>query len=100
MADKTPEKPFVGRDRELDRIDPLIRQWGTSQVVCLYGDGGVGKTRFLQEVRKRYISQPNLFFANTLDFDDRALHAIENVESRIMRNLAVCRKSQVLQTRS
>jgi predicted ATPase len=54
------EIPFIGREDELARLDALIRQWGTLQVVCISGPGGIGKTRLLQEVRQRATSFESL----------------------------------------
>ncbi|HNT75766.1 MAG TPA: tetratricopeptide repeat protein [Anaerolineae bacterium] len=47
--------PFIGREEELACIDQAIGEWGTRQIICIQGEGGVGKTRLLQEVRERYL---------------------------------------------
>ena len=44
---------FIGRETELARVKQLITKWGTCRVLCVFGDGGIGKTRLLQEVRRR-----------------------------------------------
>jgi simple sugar transport system substrate-binding protein len=45
--------PFIDRDQELDRVDEFVREWGTRRIVCIKADGGVGKTRLLEEIRER-----------------------------------------------
>ncbi len=81
------QMPFIGREKELIRIEQLVKDWGTRRVLCIHGEGGVGKTRLLQEIRKQHTDNPRLLVANIIDFDDRALHIIENVERQIMQNL-------------
>ncbi|MBN1220487.1 MAG: tetratricopeptide repeat protein [Anaerolineae bacterium] len=81
--------PFVGRKNELNQVEGLIEARGTRRVLCIQGDGGVGKTRLLQEVRQRYIDKAGLLMGDIIDFDDRALHVIENVERQVMQNLGL-----------
>jgi tetratricopeptide (TPR) repeat protein len=45
---------FVGRQEELALIDRWAQQWGTTHLIALDGDGGVGKTWLLLEVLRRY----------------------------------------------
>lgn len=80
---------FIDREDELEKIKALIHDWGTSRVLCLHGEGGVGKTRLLEEVQTRYRGSTDtpLLVSDIIDFDDRTLHVIENVERRIMQNL-------------
>lgn len=53
------QTPFLGRDKELTEIDQLIKQWGTRQILCIHGNGGIGKTRLLQEIRSTYAKPEN-----------------------------------------
>lgn len=79
--------PFVDRKQELAQIERLISEWDTRRVLCIHGPGGIGKTRLLQEVRKRYAGSGNekssLLVANIIDFDDRAFHFAESVGRKI-----------------
>ena len=56
-ADVSDEEPdaFVGRERELQRLDILLRQAlkGTSTIVFLTGEPGIGKTAVVEEFRRR-----------------------------------------------
>jgi class 3 adenylate cyclase/tetratricopeptide (TPR) repeat protein len=48
--------PFVGRDEELDLLASHVRRMrreGRGHVVTILGQGGVGKTRLIQELRTR-----------------------------------------------
>lgn len=66
--------PFIGREQELDQIDTWINEQGTYRVVCIDGEGGIGKTRLLQEIHRRYgRDQAEIFVTRILDFDDRTL---------------------------
>lgn len=69
--------PFVNREEELAAIDAAIRKWGARSVICINAEGGVGKTRLLQEVQWRYASAGtpmHLLVANIVDFDERTFH--------------------------
>ena len=45
---------FVGRKNELALIDEWVDKWGTTHLIAVDGDGGVGKTWLLLEVLRRY----------------------------------------------
>jgi tetratricopeptide (TPR) repeat protein len=83
--------PFVDRKQELAQIERLISEWDTRRVLCVHGPGGIGKTRLLQEVHKRYAGsreeQSSLLVANIIDFDDRAFHFAGNVGRKIAQML-------------
>lgn len=51
--------PFSGRDRELERMVEACTDAtrGAGQLILLSGDGGVGKTRLMQEVAQRVKAQ-------------------------------------------
>lgn len=81
--------PFINREHELDLIEELIRKWDTWGIFCINAPGGVGKTRLLQEVYKRYTSskQARLITTDIIDFDDRTFHIMQNVGRRIAQML-------------
>jgi tetratricopeptide (TPR) repeat protein len=57
---------FVGRKNELARVDEWAQNWGTTHLMGLHGDGGVGKTWLLLETMRRY-SQRDDFLVLYLD---------------------------------
>lgn len=80
--------PFIGRHTELNQIDGVIQQWGTRQVICLHGPGGIGKTRLLEEICQQHKPNQSLLTAPILDFDDLALFLPENIERQIAERLS------------
>jgi class 3 adenylate cyclase len=54
-AEPAPATPLVGREREADRLDEAIRdlEAGRGQVLVIVGEAGLGKTRMLEELRRR-----------------------------------------------
>jgi transcriptional regulator with AAA-type ATPase domain/tetratricopeptide (TPR) repeat protein len=68
--------PFVSRERELGMLEHLLEQveHGRSQTVLLAGDAGIGKTRLLDEFRRRtrgraaWLQGSAVSFGNALPF--------------------------------
>lgn len=55
MTERFPQIPMIGRQDMLDSICQKIEQnSGKREVICLYGPGGIGKTRMLQEIARIY----------------------------------------------
>ena len=59
---------FIGREEELALIDQMVNEWNTLRIFCIYGPGGIGKTRLLQEVKKRYQRQKSVTIPDIIDF--------------------------------
>jgi tetratricopeptide (TPR) repeat protein len=80
---------FIGRETEIEQIDALLSDWGERRVLLIQGDGGVGKTRLLHEIRDRCAHQPDaaLTVTDVLTFDDRNLHLPENLRYRLAEEL-------------
>lgn len=78
---------FINRVSELKLLDEKVQSWGTSQVVCLQGPGGIGKTRLLQEMTKRYHGSPNAQIIEIVDFDDPQFRLSHNVMHTIAQQL-------------
>ena len=77
---------FIGRKHELALIKKLVKH----KKICfllISGDGGIGKTRLLNEISDPYGDIDQLKITNILDFDDSALHLSENVSTRIAEEL-------------
>ncbi len=83
------DTPFIGRIDELKKIDAAVNAWGKTRVICLDGDGGIGKTRLLAEVYQRYIasSPGTLKLLDIIDFDDTSFHIPGKVEQHIVESL-------------
>lgn len=90
--------PFINREAELAQIETCIGAWGTRQWVYINADGGIGKTRLLQEVHRRYSTQAApastkdmpqvpLLVTDIIDFDDRSFYIPQNVGRKIAQML-------------
>ncbi len=77
--------PFIGREDELNEIRRALDEWGTLRILCIQADGGIGKTRLLQEICNRYRNQEHArrIVSDIIDFDDHRLHLIANLERQI-----------------
>lgn len=78
---------FVGRKDELSQIEELIREAAGSAVLCIFGEGGIGKTRLLQEIHKRWHDEKvqgyPLLVAEIVDFDDPSIQSRGSFRRRI-----------------
>ena len=83
--------PFIGRENELAQIDQAIGLTGKRSILFIDAMGGIGKTRLLQEVRKRYLTistdRSDLIVTEILDFDDSSLHIPLNFGIKMARML-------------
>ena len=79
--------PFIDREQELWEIDGLIHDWNSRRAMFVHAEGGIGKSRLLQEVRKRYAGKQSknkpLIVSNIIDFDNRRFYLSENLENEI-----------------
>lgn len=75
--------PFIDREEQIVQIDTLVQEWGSRYIVCINAPGGIGKTRLLFEIRRRYSKSTGklvpLFVTDVIDFDDRTFHLVQNV---------------------
>jgi tetratricopeptide (TPR) repeat protein len=75
------QMPFIGRKNELQQIDSWIREHNTFRVLCVEADGGIGKTRLLQEILHAYEpDRSNTIVSQIVDFDNRAYHSSINLD--------------------
>ncbi|MCP4347135.1 MAG: tetratricopeptide repeat protein [Desulfobacterales bacterium] len=78
--------PFINREKESDHIEELTDQWGTRRILCIEAEGGIGKTRLIQEMmirieRNRERDNP-LIISEIIDFDDHTLQIPINLLRR------------------
>lgn len=78
--------PFIGRKDELETIQKELQSKG-GKIVYIVGEGGVGKTRLIQEIGQRVESQPSFFITKIFDFDDRSISDFENFMLRLAEEL-------------
>jgi tetratricopeptide (TPR) repeat protein len=77
---------FIGRKQELALIERLVYD-KSACFLLITGEGGIGKTRLLNEISDRYGDPNQINITNIFDFDDSALHLTENVFTRIAEEL-------------
>ena len=73
---------YIGRKNIFDKIMSKVDSQDTWNLIGIDGDGGIGKTRLLNEIQLRYtkLSPPNLSLLKIIDFDDASYHSLGNVE--------------------
>ncbi len=84
----TAQVKFIGRTKELARIDKIIAdQNANCEIVCIYGDGGIGKTRLSNEIYRLYQGRSGFFVADIIDFDDQSFHVTEGIQLRLVEKI-------------
>ncbi len=58
---------FIGREDEIHNINQWIAQWGDCGIVCIHGEGGIGKSRLLQEIHKRYSLSQSRYISEEIE---------------------------------
>ena len=80
--------PFIGRDEQLETIQTHIQAWNSRRIIFVWGDGGVGKTRLLHEVGKRFApADTSQKMLPVIDFDDDTYEISQNLGFGIAQNL-------------
>jgi len=80
--------PFIGRRAEIDLIDRLIKATAT-QVLCIGGPGGIGKTSLLRDVYSRYMSNQasSVSITEIIDFDNSSAQDIDGIRQHLIREI-------------
>jgi tetratricopeptide (TPR) repeat protein len=83
--------PFINREEELDIIEESIETYGERRVIYVRAEGGIGKTRLLQEVgnRRGHIEARSLLMPEIIDFDENTIYHEMNFALRIADLLGV-----------
>ena len=82
--------PFINREEELETIKKHLLLWKTRHVIFIWGEGGIGKTRLLNEVEQRFAGIEMDFpvkIPPIVDFDDDRYKQPRNIEVSIARQL-------------
>lgn len=84
---------FIGREKEIAIINKIIGEWGTRRIICITGDGGIGKTRILHEISEQYLNARDenspLLTTEIIDFDDRVNRNPKSLGRKIANELGV-----------
>ncbi len=78
--------PFIGREDELAQIDKWVKN--DCRIICINGHSGVGKTRFLQEIRQRLAVKEAFILTDIIDFDNPIFDIPQNMGRTIAHMLA------------
>lgn len=65
-----PKIPFIGRQDEINEIVEIARDISIAKVIFVSGDGGIGKTRLLQEIAIHFSQVPHTLVLDVFDLDD------------------------------
>ena len=84
----TPRVPLVGRAAELARLDSYLHARGEQHFVYYWAEGGLGKTRLLEELeRKVKEAGPKFCFSGIMDLYHTDTHSNSDVEQTIVQGL-------------
>lgn len=81
----TVRAPLVGREAELAQLERYLRARGERHFVYYWADGGLGKTRLLEELeRKVQEAGPKFYFSGIIDLYHTDTHSNSDVEQAIV----------------
>lgn len=67
---------LIGRRKELQKVQSAIEDKEQSWFIFIMGTGGIGKTRFLEEIKARYAGEPALIVSDIIDFYHSQTHSM------------------------
>jgi hypothetical protein len=73
---------FIGRKKDIDVIKRIVLSKKT-RILCIYGDGGIGKTRLLNQIVAECEDLDNLHVCEIIDFDDPRYHLPDYIGRKI-----------------
>lgn len=82
---------YIGRQKETDFVKSLFNRNDT-QVVCVGGPGGIGKSRFLQELQNLASGDSftnKVLVTDTIDLDNPSFQIAEGINQKIMDILGI-----------
>ena len=79
------ESLFIGRTDEIEQISNCVKKYGKNYIIVIYGDGGIGKSRLINEIKNIYNhkAMKHLAVTEVIDFDDLAFHISQNITRKI-----------------
>ncbi|MBW7848625.1 MAG: ATP-binding protein [Bacteroidales bacterium] len=88
------EKTFVGRDAEIKRVEYAVSIPASRRIFFVNGEGGIGKTRFLQEIKSRYYSfrqfaNVPLVVSDLVDLANLGVYVPLNIEYAVCKNFGI-----------
>lgn len=78
---------FIGREEELDIVKGMLDEQGTLRILSVHGDGGIGKTRLLEEIRERFRADERLLILDIIDLSETSCQTSEGVGRRLAKLL-------------
>jgi tetratricopeptide (TPR) repeat protein len=81
--------PYISRPEEeqIRAQVASVREQGTSRVVLLYGEGGVGKTYLVREMARAAAGDASSAWLEPIDVDDSEYWLLSNLEREVARHL-------------
>jgi tetratricopeptide (TPR) repeat protein len=82
-----PKSRLINRERELRAFNAALSEFPQSRIIYLFGVGGVGKTRLLEEIGRRVdelSSDHPLIWSRILDLYHADLHSITALQTAIV----------------
>jgi tetratricopeptide (TPR) repeat protein len=89
VADDDLFPPYIPRDEERDILAAVaqVRESRSSQVILLYGAGGVGKTRLVRALAQRRAESETVAWLRPIDLDDQEYYLLTNLQAHVAREL-------------
>jgi len=79
---------FVGRAQELEIIQKHLLDFGHRRIIFIWGKGGIGKTRLLNEVERRFSAVETVIVPPIIDFDDDRYKISANIRFTLAQQIA------------
>lgn len=84
----SPRAPLVGRAAELERLERYLHARGERHFVYYWAEGGLGKTRLLEELEQKVkMAGPKFYFSGIIDLYHTDTHSNSDVEQTIVAGL-------------
>lgn len=76
---------FIGREKELKDVQERINTLKQNSIIFLEADGGIGKTRMLQEIQLKYSdNQQQVIVSDIVDYDEYRYFTVGTMRNAII----------------